>query len=330
MKYRFLGRTGVRVSALGFGTMSFSSEADPGVSARLFDRCLGAGINVFDCADVYAGGRAEAILGDLVTSARDQVVLMTKAYFPMGDGPNDRGLSRYHLVRAVESSLRRLKTDRIDVLFLHRWDDVTDLEDTLRTLDDLVRQGKVLYLAASNFAAWQTMKAIGLAGARGFTPLMCIQPMYNLLKRQAEVELLPMAASEGLGVIPYSPLGGGLLSGKYGITRRPETGRIVDNKMYTVRYAQPANFGVAERFCALAAEMGHHPATLAVAWVRSHPAVTCPLIGARNLEQLEPLLKAADLELTEEERAAVSALSYAPPPATDRNEETSDHNFGSR
>jgi aryl-alcohol dehydrogenase-like predicted oxidoreductase len=330
MEYRFLGRTGVRVSRLVFGTMAFGGDADEATSRALFFRCRDAGINFFDCADVYAKGRSEEILGELIAPCRNEVVISSKAYFPTGRDENARGSSRYHLVRAVEASLSRLKTDRLDVFFLHRFDDSTPLDETLRAVELLVQQGKVLYPAVSNFSAWQAARALGVAERRGFQPIVCMQPMYNLLKRQAEVEILPLAQAEQLGVLPYSPLAGGILSGKYGRERRPETGRLLENKMYQTRYAAPANYEIAERLCALADEVGHHPATLAVAWVASHPDVTAPILGARSVEQLEPCLKAAELPLSAELRQRLSALSPAPPPATDRNEEQSAHNYGVR
>jgi len=330
MEYRFLGKTGVRVSKLAMGTMSFGGEADEQASAAMFARCRDAGVNLFDCADVYQGGRSEEILGRLVKGCRDEVVVATKAYFPSSADPNARGTSRYHLVRAVEGSLRRLGTDRIDLFYLHRHDDMTRPEETLRAVETLVQQGKILYPAVSNFSAWQTMKALGIAAQSGMQPVVATQPMYNLAKRQAEVEILPCARAEGLGVIPYSPLGGGLLTGKYGKDKRPASGRLVDNLMYTTRYGAESNYEIADRFCALAAERGVSPVSLAIAWVAAHPAVTAPLIGARHVEQLEPCLAAAELEVDEELYAAVAALSPTPPPATDRNEETSAHNFGSR
>jgi aryl-alcohol dehydrogenase-like predicted oxidoreductase len=330
MEQTFLAGTGVRISQLGFGTMSFGGDADADTARAMFGRCRDAGINFFDCADVYAGGRSEELLGALAADCRDELVIASKAYFPTGRGPNDRGSSRYHLVRAVEASLRRLGTDRIDLYFLHRFDDETDLEETLRGLELLVQQGKILYPAVSNFAAWQTARAVGIAERHGWAPIVCAQPMYNLLKRQAEVEILPMAASLGLGVISYSPLAGGLLSGKYGPESRPASGRIVDNPMYQTRYGDPDNFAIAGAFAALARERGHHPVSLAIAWVAAHPAITCPLIGARNLDQLEPALAAAEIEMTDELYGAVAALSPEPPPATDRNEERTEHNYGSR
>lgn len=329
MEYRFLGRTGMRVSELAFGTMSFGGEADEATSAALFARCRDAGVNFFDCADVYQGGRSEEILGRLVAGCRDEMVIATKAYFPTGGGPNDRGSSRYHLVRSVEASLRRLGTDRVDVFFLHRFDDVTPLDEVLRALDQLVSQGKILYPAVSNFAAWQAARALGIAEREGFAPIVCMQPMYNLLKRQAEVEILPFAEAEHVGVLSYGPLAGGLLSGKYDTKNRPD-GRITQNLMYKTRYADEANFAIAERFTALAREHGLHPATLAIAWVAAQPGITAPLLGARSVEQLEPCLAAAELHLDEELRGAIGRLSPTPPPATDRNEEQSEHNFGAR
>jgi aryl-alcohol dehydrogenase-like predicted oxidoreductase len=328
--YRYLGDTGVKISPLCMGTMPFGGDADPDTAAAMFDRCREAGINAFDCANVYEDGRSEEILGDLIADCRDEVVITTKAYFPMGDDPNARGASRYHLVRAVENSLRRLDTDRIDVLFVHRFDEETALHETLRALDDLVRQGKVLYLGASNFAAWQVMKALGIQRREGWTPFHVLQPMYNLTKRQAEVEILPMAQSENLGVLSYSPLGGGLLTGKYGRDRRPDEGRLVENKMYQTRYGADVHYEVAERFTEFARTHGYNPVPLAVAWVAHHPAITAPIIGARNLDQLEGSLGALDIDMTPDLYAAISDLAPTPPPATDRVEKRSEHTYGER
>jgi aryl-alcohol dehydrogenase-like predicted oxidoreductase len=233
-------------------------------------------------------------------------------------------------VRAVESSLRRLQTDRIDLFYLHRFDDATALDETLRALDDLVRAGKILYPACSNFAAWQVAHALGIAALKNLAPLVAIQPMYNLVKRTAEVEILPMAQALGIAVVPYSPTGGGLLTGKYGVGKKPEKGRLIDTKMYSIRYGSEDFYAIAERFTELAAELGHHPVTLAAAWVMSHPGVTSVIVGGRNPEQLAPAFAALKLSLDADTRARISALSPAPPPATDRNEETSAHNYGSR
>ena len=321
MDHRPLGRTGVRVSSLCFGTMSFGAAADEAESERMFRRCLDGGIDFFDTADVYGRGRAEEILGRLMNGIRDDLVITSKVFGRMGDGPNDRGLSRRHVTRAVEASLKRLRTDRLDVYFVHQFDDATPIEETLRALDDLVRRGLILYPAVSNWAAWQIAKALGISAREGLARFEVIQPMYSLAKRQAEVEILPLAGSEGLGVIPYSPVGGGLLSGKYDTKDRPSSGRLVDNDMYARRYGDRAYFELAERFTSHAAAKGVHPVTLAVAWVRSHPAVTAPILGARDVEQLEPALAGGDYDMSVEERAELTALTPELPPAHDRREE---------
>lgn len=321
MQYRQLGQTGVTVSSLCFGTMSFGGDADEATSAALYARCRDAGINFFDCANVYGRGRAEDLLGRFMAGHRDELILTSKVGFRMRDGINGEGLSRRHILREAEDSLRRLGTDRIDVYFCHRFDPATPMEETLAAFDTLVQQGKILYPAVSNWAAWQIAKALGLSALSGWARFAMMQPMYNLTKRQAEVELLPLAQSEGIGVIPYSPLGGGLLTGKYGANQRPAAGRLVENAMYQQRYGDEMHYVVAERFTHYARTHGHHPATLAVAWVMSHPAVTAPIIGARNLEQLEASLAAAEIEMTSTWRAEISALSMTPAVATDRSEE---------
>lgn len=321
MEYKLLGNTGVKVSALCFGTMSFGGDADEKTSAAMFNHCREVGINFFDCADVYAGGRSEEILGRLIADCRDEVIITSKVYGSTGPDINARGASRRHIRAAVEASLKRLNTDYIDIYFLHHFDNNTPLEETIRALDDLVRAGKILYPAASNFAAWQVAKALGISAKEGWARFECIQPMYSLVKRQAEVELYPLAQSENLGVIPYSPLGAGLLTGKYGGTRRPDSGRLVENQMYQKRYGDALYYDVAERFASFARERNLEPASLAVAWVASHPAVTAPIIGARNLDQLAGSLKSLEIEMTPELRAEISALSPEPPPATDRTEE---------
>ena len=321
MEYNLLGNTGVKVSQLCFGTMSFGGDADEVTSAAMFHRCREVGINFFDCANVYSRGRAEEILGGLIADYRDEIVLTTKFYGGMGDDINARGASRYHLRQAVEASLNRLKTDRIDVYFVHHYPQNTPLEEMLRSLDDLVRQGKILYPAVSNFAAWQITKALGISARLNLARFEVVQPMYNLVKRQAEVEVLPMAQSENIAVIPYSPLGGGLLTGKYTADLRPDSGRLVENQMYQKRYGEETDYQIAGNFTHFCDERGYDPAALAVAWVGSHPAVTAPIIGARNLEQLEGSLKSLEIEMTPKLRAEISALSPEPPLATDRAEE---------
>jgi aryl-alcohol dehydrogenase-like predicted oxidoreductase len=318
MKTKPLGRTGVQVSELCFGTMSFGGDADEAMSAQMYKATRDAGINFYDCADQYNKGKAEEILGRLVKGHRDSLVLTTKCYNPSSDDVNDRGTSRRHVTRAVEASLRRLQTDRVDILFLHQYDTRTPLEESVRALEDMVRSGKVLYPAVSNWSAWQTQRAVDLQERHDWARLQLLQPMYNLVKRQAEVEILPMAAANSIGVIAYSPGAAGLLSGKYS---GEATGRLKTNKMYEARYGEPWVFEVAEKFVAFCRQRGLHPVSTAVAWVGAHPAITAPIIGARNLDQLKDSLGAAKVDMTPALRAEIAALSRTPPPATDRLEE---------
>jgi len=320
MKYKLLGSTGVKVSSLCFGTMSFGGDADKETSRAMFNLCRDRGINFFDTANIYSQGVSEEFLGEFIRGCRDELVISSKVCGKIGTDINAQGLSRRHIMQAVEGSLRRLGTDRIDLYFVHNVDFDTPIEETLRALDDLQRQGKIIYPAVSNWSAWQIAKALGISENKGLARFVCIQPMYNLVKRQVEVEILPLAASENLGVITYSPLGGGLLTGKYGIDNKAAGGRLVDNSMYRKRYGRDVYYQVAEKFNQYAYDQGIHPATLAVAWVMSHPHVTAPIIGARNVEQLERSLAAVEIEMTLEQRHEISRLSPTPPPATDRSE----------
>ncbi|MBI9102701.1 MAG: aldo/keto reductase [Spirochaetales bacterium] len=321
MNYNYLGDTGVRVSELGFGTMSFGGDADKETSAEIYKAVRDTGINYFDTADHYNHGLSETYLGEFSEHERKNLVLSTKFYFPTSDDVNDRGTSRKHLFENIHHSLKRLKTDYIDILFIHRFDENTSLEETLRALDDLIKSGEILYIGASNFATWQVMKAQGISMREGFSRIKCIQPMYSLVKRQAEVELLPMALSEKIGVVSYSPLGAGMLTGKYNKNTTPGNGRLVSNEMYKVRYGNDGMLDTAGKFTDFAEKNGFNPAALAVRWAASHKAVTCPLIGARNIEQLKGSLEALNIDMTEELRAEISVLSPEPASATDRNEE---------
>lgn len=320
MQYRYVGRTGVKVSSICLGTMTFGGEASEAEAASIFGRSIEAGVNFIDTADVYNAGRTEEIVGRLIKGRRDELVLVSKAFGRSFPEPNSGGSSRRHIVRAVEASLKRLNTDRLDFYLLHQFDANVPLEETLGALDDLVRRGLVLYVGASNFAAWQYMKAIGISERRGLERFALIQPMYNLIKRQAEVEILPMARAEGLGVMTFSPLGAGLLSGRYS-SGEAAGGRLVENDRYRRRYGLEGYAATAERFVAYAKEVGVNPVTLAVAWCAAHPAVTAPIVGARTAEQVAPALAAASYVMTAEERAAITALSPELPLAHDRREE---------
>ncbi len=319
MKYRALGRTGVQVSELCFGTMSFGGDADEAESAKMYKACREAGINFFDTADQYAKTKSEQILGRLMQGERENLIIATKCFNPVSDDVNARGTSRRHVTRAIESSLKRLQTDRVDILYLHQFDVLTPIEEQMRGLEDLVRAGKVVYPAVSNYAAWQVEKALGVQERLGWARLQALQPMYNLVKRQAEVEILPMAEANGVSIFPYSPAGGGLLSGKF--TEKDAKGRIADNKQYAARYGEEWMHEVAAKFTTYCKAKGWHPVSAAVAWVGSHPAVTAPIIGARNATQLQASLDSVKIALTPALRAEMAALSRTPPPATDRLEE---------
>jgi aryl-alcohol dehydrogenase-like predicted oxidoreductase len=321
MEYRFLGKTGVQVSPLCMGTMTFGREADKAASKAIFNRCRDAGINFFDSANVYSDGKSEAILGELISDCRDELIISTKFGDSMGTDPNLKGASRRNIIASLEASLHRLRTDYIDIYFLHRFDEHTHLEETLRALDDLVSQGKIRYTGVSNLAAWQIAKALCVSAINGWTPIHCIQPMYNLVKRQAEVEILPLAQSENLGVMTYNPLGAGILTGKYGQDRSSDAGRLTESDMYQKRYGQQWMFEAAISFVEFAKAGGFHPVSLAVAWGAHHSAVTAPIIGARNIEQLEDSLKSQDISMTQELYDQISGLTPTPPPATDRLEE---------
>lgn len=315
MNYVRLGTTGLEISQICLGTMTFGNEADESVSRTLMNDAFDRGINFFDSAHNYNKGVTEEILGRWIGPHRDELLLTTKVFFPFGGGRNDQGLSRRNIIASVERSLKRLQTDRIEILYLHHWDENTALEESLRAVNTLVEQGKVLYLGISNFAAWQVATAIGITRLKNLAPVVCIQPMYSLVKRQAEVELLPLADHEGLAVFPYNAIGAGLLTGKY---LRGESGRLHEAEMYRQRYENPQYVEVTRRFVEYASKQKVSPAALAVAWVMAHPAVTAPIVGARNLEQFRDTLQCLDMQLSEEERAAITALSIDPPSATDR------------
>ena len=319
MNYRPLGRTGLRVSPLCFGTMAFGGDADAAEAARMYRAGRDAGINFFDTADQYNAGKSEEILGELIRGHRDDLVIATKCFNPTGGDVNARGANRRHVRRAVEASLKRLGTDRVDVLFLHHYDVHAPLEEHMRSLEDVVRSGKVLYPALSNYSAWQTQAALGYQQRNGWAPLQVIQPMYSLVKRQAEVELLPMAQANGVGVVAYSPAGGGLLSGRY--LQAGATGRHTTNKMYKARYSDEWMHETAAKFVAFCKERGWHPMSAAVAWVGAHPAITAPIIGARSLDQLRASLDSVKIAMTPGVRSQIAAFSRTPPPATDRTDE---------
>jgi aryl-alcohol dehydrogenase-like predicted oxidoreductase len=323
MEYRTLGRTGCAVSTLALGTMTFGAEADQDSAHAQLDRFVAAGGTLVDTADVYAGGTSEQILGswlsDRPADVRDRVVLATKGRFPMGDGPNDLGLSRRHLAAALEASLRRLAVERIDLYQVHAYDPWTPLEETLTFLDDAVHAGKIHYVGLSNFTGWQLQRVVDLAEFRGLTVPCTLQPQYNLLVREIEWEIVPAAQANGLGLLPWSPLGGGWLTGKYRRDERP-TGatRLGENpdrgvEGYDRRSRVERTWDVVEVVREVAEGRGVSMAQVALAWLVDRPAVTSVILGARTLEQLDDNLGAAGLHLTSEETARLDAASDPSP-----------------
>jgi aryl-alcohol dehydrogenase-like predicted oxidoreductase len=299
--------------------MSFGGDADEAASAEMFKAVRDLGVNFFDTADQYSKGKSEEILGRLMRGSREDLVVATKCFNASGPDVNAKGSSRRHVTRAVEASLKRLQTDRVEILYLHMRDPLTPIEETMRALEDVVRSGKVLYPALSNHSAWETQAALAAQEANGWARIQAIQPMYSLVKRQAEVEILPMAAANNVSVFPYSPAGGGLLSGKY--IDKAAQGRIATNKQYTARYGDAWMHDVATEFAGFCKKRGFHPMSVAVAWVAAHPAVTAPIIGARSLQQLQASLDSLKIDMTPALWAEIAALSRTPAPATDRLEE---------
>lgn len=320
MNYKKLGRTGIKVSELCFGTMTFGREASEITSIKMFNKCRDAGINFFDTADRYGNGISEEILGKCIAGCRDKIILTSKVGKRTGDYINDEGLSRLHIVQAIDNSLKRLRTDYIDIYFLHCYDSNTPIDETISILDDLIHQGKILYIGVSNWAAWQIALALGVSQAKKIARIECIQPMYNLVKRQAEVEIFPLAKEKNIGTITYSPLAGGLLTGKY-IRKKPTQGRILENETYAKRYNNSSYYEITKYFVEYANDRDLNPASLAVAWVLSNPNITAPIIGARNLNQLETVLDASEIKMTPKMYHDVTSLSISPSFATDRSEE---------
>jgi len=311
MEYTRLGRSGLRVARACMGTMTFGREADEATSFALLDRYLDLGGNFIDTADQYSTGGSEEVIGRWLQErgGRDRLVIATKVYSVMGPGANDGGLSRLHIQQAIEASLRRLQTDVVDVYQIHRWDPNTPPEETMRALDDLVCAGKVRYVACSNLAAFQLDQFMHLAQVNHWNHFVSIQPVYNALNRSIEVDVLPAADHWGMGVISYNPLAGGMLTGKYRPGQDlPQGARLQAFRMYYERYYTQEAIDVVEAFLAHAKDRGLTPAQLALAWVLAEPRVTCPIVGARNLEQLDDTLGGLDVALTPEERKAVPAL----------------------
>ncbi|MEP4246730.1 aldo/keto reductase [Tateyamaria sp.] len=298
------------LSRLTFGTMQFGGRADAEQSRAMYEAARATDITHFDTAYVYNGGASETLLGQMIKEERDSLIIATKAAF-------EGGSTRANILQSFATSQQRLDLDMVDILYLHRYDDATPLQETFDALATLKNAGKIRHIAVSNFSAWQVMKAQSIAASFDIRIEMA-QPMHSLVKRQAEVEIFPMCVDQDIEIVPYSPLGGGLLTGKYA---RGETGRLTEDPMYAARYNVEWMRETARSLSALASDLGTSPATLAIAWAMAHPARPRPIISARSVEQLTPSLAALDFDMTPDLYAQITALSITPPPATDRIEE---------
>ncbi len=309
MEYRKLGNTGLKVTEIGLGSNNFGSRTDEQTSIAIIKHALDKGINFIDTADMYDRGRSEEFVGKAVKSNRPDIIIATKFSYAMGDGPNDRGGSRYYIFKAVDASLRRLQTDYIDLYQFHWPDPTTPIEETLRALDDLVRSGKVRYIGCSNFAAWQLCEALWLSMTNNLHSFVTVQTRYNILERQIEAELVPCCRSYNIGVIPWGPLAGGFLTGKYrqGVQAPPETRLSRPHTLYSSIFTE-TNWNRLARLEAFAKERGHTVGELAIAWLLAKSWVSSVIAGARSIEQIPTNIIAADWKLTAEEVMAVEGL----------------------
>lgn len=320
MEYRQLGRAGLKISTLTMGTMTFGGKGDFGKvgdtdlagARRQIDMCVEAGVNLIDTADIYSRGVSEEIVGEVLAGRSDKLLVATKARFPMGDGPNDRGLSRYHLVNACEASLRRLKIDTIDLYQLHQWDGLTPLEETLEALELLVRAGKVRYVGASNFSGWHLMKALALAAGAHLPAFVSQQIHYTLQAREAEQELIPISLDQGLGILVWSPLAGGLLSGKYRRGQATPEGRKLNEWTEPPVHDENRLYDIVEVVVGIAEAHGVSGAEVALAWLLGRPGVATVIIGARTEAQLASNLRSTALTLSEAERTSLDQVSKTP------------------
>jgi aryl-alcohol dehydrogenase-like predicted oxidoreductase len=313
MQYRRLGRSGLKVSEICLGTMTFGHGTDMGEAERIVVSALDAGVTFFDTADGYSDGASETMLGRALGARRREAVIATKVFNAMGSGPNDSGMSRVHVMNAVEESLRRLGTDFIDVYYIHHVDVQTPLDEMLRAFDDLVRQGKIRYAACSNYEAWRLMEALWISDSKGLARFEAYQPQYSLVVRDIEEELVPACALKGLGMVVWSPLAGGYLSGKYRPGDRSVAGaRSAENWAFPTRFFHRGHEAILAELLAVAGEIGRSPAQVAVRWVLDQPMVSSAIIGARTAAQLSDTLGCCGWALPEEARARLDAVSALP------------------
>ena len=310
MEYTTLGNAGVKVSPLCLGTMMFGGPTNEADSIRIMHKALDVGINFFDTANMYNAGESEVVIGKAISDRRDQVVLATKGRQKMGEGPNDQGASRVHLMRALEDSLKRLKTDSVDIYYTHMPDYETPIEETLRAMDDMVRSGKVRYIACSNFRTWRVMESLWTSDALNLHSFACVQPLYNIMNRDIEVELLPMCAEYGLGVVSYSPLARGILTGKYQPGQSyPEGSRAARNdKRMKEAELREESIRLAQDLAGYCNKKSIPVSQFALAWCLANPIITSVIIGPRTMEQFEDNLGCLNVEITEEDEAFVDTL----------------------
>jgi aryl-alcohol dehydrogenase-like predicted oxidoreductase len=308
MEYRQLGNSGVRVSVIGMGTNQFGQRVEQSDVNNVIDAALDMGINFIDTADVYAGGQSEQTLGHALKGKWENFVVATKVFSRTGEGPNDRGASRYHIMNGVEASLRRLQSDHIDLYQMHRWDSETPIVETLRALDDLIHSGKVRYIGASAYAAWQLAKANLLAEIRGWSQFVTVQSHYHLLEREVEKEVIPYCQEHQVGFIPFFPLAGGFLTGKYTRDKGAPAGSRGESSQYVQQYMTEENYTVVERLTAWAEERQRTMAELAQAWLLAQPQVCSVISGLTRLEHLQQNAKAADWKLTSEDLADIESI----------------------
>jgi aryl-alcohol dehydrogenase-like predicted oxidoreductase len=325
MEYRRVGQSGLKVSEICLGTMTFGNGADKAEAGRILSLALDAGVNFIDTADAYNAGAAETMLGELLAARRHDVVIATKVFNPTGPGPNDSGMSRLHIMRAIEDSLRRLNTDYVDLYYIHHVDVQTPLDEMLRAFDDLISAGKIRYAACSNYEAWRLMEALWISDTRGFARFVCCQPQYSLLVRDIEEEIVPVCELKGLGVVAWSPLGGGFLSGKYqpGETSRAGA-RSAEGWAFPIRYFATNRDEILATLLQVANGMGRSPAQVALRWVLDRSFMTSAIAGARTAEQLRDNLRAGGWRLPTDAREKLDMIS-APPRRFPRSMEDTMH-----
>ncbi|MBN1666577.1 MAG: aldo/keto reductase [Anaerolineales bacterium] len=315
MQYRNLGKSGLKVSTIGLGTNQFGGKVDLAATRDILDAALEAGINLIDTADVYQGGRSEEFIGKAVQNRRDRFVLATKVFFKVGEGPNDKGSSRQHILAGVEASLRRLQTEYIDLYQMHRWDEETPIEETMRALEDLLRSGKVRYIGSSNFTSWQLAHANAVAELHGWTKFVSAQPHYHMFERDIEKELIPACNYFGIGILPFFPLAGGFLTGKYQEGQPAPAGSRGENSQYVQKYMTAENFAILEKLTAFAQERDHSLNELAHAWLLGQPVVNSVISGATKVAHVQANAAAGNWQLSAEEYQAVSAILDQEKPA---------------